>query len=177
MPLKLSEKFIFFGKKYLNSKTTPIPCGSRFFSWSIVHKSNWNDLRMSVSASNMHDFWIKSALFHQRSKKSLLENFREEKTLQSILSSETLIIYNKKRYGLSSEGKYTTPTIKALKTRYIALKKRYKKRRLKRRLFSYSLFLFSTRPRISVVQGSKVSFYSQDCSSPARLFSCLILIY
>jgi len=72
---QLSEKLVFFGKKYLNSKTTPIPCGSRFFSWSIVHKSNWNDLRMSVSASNMHDFWIKSALFHQRSKKSLLENF------------------------------------------------------------------------------------------------------
>ena len=126
---QLSEKLIFFGKKYLNSKTTPIPCGSRGFSWSIVHKSNWNDLRMSVSASNMHDFWIKSALFHQRSKKSLLENFREEKTLQSILSSEMLIICNKKRHELSSEGKYSTLTIKTLKTRYIALKKRYKKAR------------------------------------------------
>lgn len=28
---------------------------------------------------------------------------------ESILSSETLITYNKKRYKLSSEGKYTTP--------------------------------------------------------------------
>ena len=33
-----------------------------------------------------------------------------------------LISCNKKRHELSSEGKYTTPTFKALKTRYIALK-------------------------------------------------------
>ena len=46
----------------------------------------------------------------------------EEKILQSILSSETLISNHKKQMELSSEGKYTTPTFKALKTRYIALK-------------------------------------------------------
>jgi hypothetical protein len=61
-------------------------------------------------------------LLNQQLKKSLLENFGEEKILQSILSSETCVDNNKKRYKLSSEGKYTTPTIKALKTRYIALK-------------------------------------------------------
>lgn len=38
-----------------------------------------------------------------------------------------LISCNKKRHELSSEGKHTTLTIKTLKTRYIALKKRYKK--------------------------------------------------
>jgi len=61
-------------------------------------------------------------LLNRQLKKSLLENFGEEKILQSILSSETLISNHKKRHKLSFEGKYTTPTIKALKTRYIALK-------------------------------------------------------
>lgn len=61
-------------------------------------------------------------LLNQQLKKSLLENFEEDKSLQSILSSETCIDNNKKRRELSSEGKYTTPTFKALKTRYIALK-------------------------------------------------------
>ena len=51
-----------------------------------------------------------------------MENFQEDKSAQSILSSETLISNHKKQIELSSEGKYTTPTIKALKTRYIALK-------------------------------------------------------
>ena len=74
-------------------------------------------------------------LLNQQPKKSLVENFGEEKILQSILSSETLITYNKKRRERYSEGKYTTPTFKALKTRYIALKNDTKKRRLKR-LFS-----------------------------------------
>ena len=126
----LSEKCFFFWKIYLNNKTTPIPCGSRGFLWSIVHKSNWNNVRMSVSASNMHDFWIKSALFHQQSKKSLLENFEEDKNLQSILSSEMLIVYNEKRRERFSEGKYTTPTIKALKIRYIAFKNDAKKSKI-----------------------------------------------
>ena len=40
-----------------------------------------------------------------------------------------LINYNEKRREKFSEGKYTTLTFKALKTRYIALKKRYKKAR------------------------------------------------
>ena len=51
-----------------------------------------------------------------------MENFQEDKSAQSILSSETLISNHKKQIELSSEGKYTTPTIKALKIRYIALK-------------------------------------------------------
>ena len=42
-----------------------------------------------------------------------MENFGEEKILQSILSSETLINYNEKRRERSSEGKYTTLTFKA----------------------------------------------------------------
>lgn len=61
-------------------------------------------------------------LLNQQLKKSLLENFEEDKSLQSILSSETCVDNNKKRHKLSSEGKYTTLTFKALKTRYIALK-------------------------------------------------------
>jgi len=67
-------------------------------------------------------------LLNRQLKKSLLENFGEEKILQSILSSETLISNHKKRHKLSFEGKYTTPTFKALKTRYIALKKRHNKK-------------------------------------------------
>ena len=38
-----------------------------------------------------------------------------------------LISCNKKRHELSSEGKYTTLTIKTLKTRYIAFKNDTKK--------------------------------------------------
>lgn len=70
-----------------------------------------------------------SFLLNQQLKKSLLENFEEEKTLQSILSSETLIIYNEKRRERFSEGKYTTLTFKVRKTRYIALKNDTKKAR------------------------------------------------
>lgn len=51
-------------------------------------------------------------------KKSLLENFGEEKIIQSILRPETLINYNEKRIEKSSEGKYTTLTFKALKIRW-----------------------------------------------------------
>lgn len=67
------------------------------------------------------------SLLNQQSKKSLSPNFWEEKILQSILSSETLNNYNKKRRERSSEGKYTTLTFKARKTRYIALKNDTKK--------------------------------------------------
>ncbi len=66
-------------------------------------------------------------LLNQQLKKSLSPNFWEDKSLQSILSSETLINYNEKRRERSSEGKYTTLTIKALKTRYIASKNDTKK--------------------------------------------------
>lgn len=38
-----------------------------------------------------------------------------------------LIVYNEKRRERFSEGKYTTPTIKALKIRYIAFKNDAKK--------------------------------------------------
>ena len=47
--------------------------------------------------------------------------------LQSILSSEMCLNSRKKRREKSSEGKYTTSTIKALKTRYIAFKNDTKK--------------------------------------------------
>lgn len=56
-----------------------------------------------------------------------MENFGEEKTLQSILSSETCLNNNEKRRELSSEGKYTTPTFKALKIRFRALENDTKK--------------------------------------------------
>ena len=58
--------------------------------------------------------------------------------MQSILSSETLITYNKKQHKLSSEGKYTTPTFKALKIRYIALKNDT----IKSMVYSATLFIF-----------------------------------
>lgn len=62
------------------------------------------------------------------------------KTLkQSILSSETLIVYSKKRHEIYSEGKYTTPTFKTLKTLYIALKNDTRK---KHGLFSHAFFWF-----------------------------------
>ena len=50
-----------------------------------------------------------------------------------------LIIYNKKRREKSSEVKYTTSTIKALKTRYIALKTTQKSKIILTLLF-YSYF-------------------------------------
>ena len=86
-------------------------------------------------------------LLNQQSKKSLLENFGEEKILQSILRSETLISNHKKRHKLSSEGKYTTLTFKALKTRYIALKIDTKKQGQNVLAF---LLLFQSRKRRSI---------------------------
>lgn len=63
------------------------------------------------------------------------------KTLkQSILSSETLINNHKKQIELSSEGKYTTLTFKARKTRYIALENDTRK---KHDLFSHAFVCYA----------------------------------
>lgn len=74
-----------------------------------------------------------------------MENFGEEKILQSILSSETLINYNEKRRERSSEGKYTTLTFKTLKTHYIALKMAQIKRE---HLLSFYIICFRLNNRL-----------------------------
>lgn len=77
--------------------------------------------------------------------------FWGKKTLQSILSSETLVNYNKKRREKFSEGKYTTLTFKARKTRYIALKNDIKKQDHFDLAFFFSCFKLNEIMNISLI--------------------------
>lgn len=114
---------------------------------------------------------------HQQFKKVPPGEFLGRKILQSILSSETLINYNEKRRERSSEGKYTTLTFKALKTRYIALKNdTRKKRRIKSRPLKGQLFntMYVKSARIRVIKRinkmEKIIFFIVSTNNFVGLF-------